>query len=62
MSVCAIVNAVFDLWSFCENKPLWKLLVDMPIDNLMKCIDFQYMSDVITEKEVLLCVYCKKKL
>ena len=30
LATAAVVNAVWDLWSKVEGKPLWKLLVDLP--------------------------------
>uniref|UniRef100_A0A8C2RQ25 Enolase C-terminal domain-containing protein n=1 Tax=Capra hircus TaxID=9925 RepID=A0A8C2RQ25_CAPHI len=35
-----------------EGKPLWKLLVDMDPQTLVSCIDFRYITDVLTEEEV----------
>uniref|UniRef100_A0A8C2RRJ4 Enolase C-terminal domain-containing protein n=1 Tax=Capra hircus TaxID=9925 RepID=A0A8C2RRJ4_CAPHI len=34
-----------------EGKPLWKLLVDMDPQTLVSCIDFRYITDVLTEEE-----------
>ena len=49
----AIVNAVWDLYAKVEGKPLWKLLVDMSPEQLVACIDFRYISDVLTPVEAL---------
>jgi L-fuconate dehydratase len=49
----AIVNAVWDLWAKSENKPLWKLIADMDSEKLVSCIDFTYITDVITPDEAL---------
>ncbi len=49
----AIVNAVWDLYAKVEQKPLWKLLADMTPEELIKCIDFTYITDVITPIEGL---------
>ncbi len=51
LATAALVNAVWDLWAKAERKPLWKLLVDMPPDQLVRCIDFQYITDALTEQE-----------
>lgn len=37
--------------SFLFFKPLWKLLVDMDPQTLVSCIDFRYITDVLTEEE-----------
>src|SRR6266568_1682162 len=47
----AIVNAVWDLYAKVEGKPLWKLLVDISPEQLVACIDFRYISDVLTPAE-----------
>lgn len=49
----AIVNAVWDLYAKVEQKPLWKLLADMSPEELIKCIDFTYITDAITPNEAL---------
>lgn len=49
----AIVNAVWDLYAKAVGKPLWKLLADMTPEELIKCIDFTYISDAITPEEGL---------
>jgi L-fuconate dehydratase len=49
----AIVNAVWDLYAKVEQKPLWKLLADMTPEELVKCIDFTYITDAITPEEAL---------
>ncbi|XP_030635855.1 mitochondrial enolase superfamily member 1 isoform X2 [Chanos chanos] len=53
LATAAVLNAVWDLWARAEGKPLWKLLVDMDPDLLIKCIDFRYISDALTEREAL---------
>uniref|UniRef100_A0AAY5EKP9 Mitochondrial enolase superfamily member 1 n=1 Tax=Electrophorus electricus TaxID=8005 RepID=A0AAY5EKP9_ELEEL len=35
------------------NWPLWKLLVDMDPRKLIRCIDFRYITDALTEQEAL---------
>ncbi len=49
----AIVNAVWDLYAKSENKPLWRLLADMSPEQLVSCVDFTYITDVITPAEAL---------
>lgn len=41
MAVAAIVNAFWDLWAKMENKPVWKLLVDMTPEQVASLIDFR---------------------
>ncbi|MRI01311.1 fuconate dehydratase [Kriegella sp. EG-1] len=49
----AVVNAVWDLYAKAEGKPLWKLLADMSPEELVKCVDFTYITDAITPVEAL---------
>jgi L-fuconate dehydratase len=49
----AVVNAVWDLWSKAAGKPLWKLVSDMSPEELVRCIDFRYITDCITPQEAL---------
>jgi L-fuconate dehydratase len=53
MATAAVVNAVWDLWAKVEGKPLWKLLADMTPEQLVSCIDFRYISDVLTPDDAL---------
>ncbi len=53
LATAAIVNAVWDLWAKVEGKPLWRLLADMSPEQLVRCIDFRYLSDALTPDEAL---------
>lgn len=49
----AIVNAVWDLYTKVEGKPLWKLIAEMSPEEIVKCVDFTYITDAITPDEAL---------
>jgi len=49
----AVVNAVWDLWSKSAGKPLWQLVSDMSPEELVRCVDFRYITDCITPQEAL---------
>lgn len=49
----AIVNAVWDLWAKIERKPVWRLVAEMSPEELVRCIDFRYITDCITPAEAL---------
>ncbi|KQW50819.1 MULTISPECIES: L-fuconate dehydratase [unclassified Roseateles] len=49
----AVVNAVWDLWAKAEGKPVWQLVADMTPAELVRCIDFRYITDCITPDEAL---------
>lgn len=53
MATAALVNAVWDLWAKVEGKPLWKLLTDMTPEELVRCLDFTYLTDVLTPEEAV---------
>jgi L-fuconate dehydratase len=53
LATAALVNAVWDLWAKVEGKPLWKLLTDMTPEELVRCLDFTYVTDVLTPEEAL---------
>ncbi|SFQ13596.1 L-fuconate dehydratase [Variovorax sp. 770b2] len=49
----AVVNAMWDLWAKSEGKPVWQLVADMSPEELVRCIDFRYITDCITPEEAL---------
>jgi L-fuconate dehydratase len=51
LATAAIVNALWDLWAKSVGKPVWKLLVDMTPEELVRCLDFSYVSDALTREE-----------
>ena len=53
MATAAVVNAVWDLWAKVEGKPLWKLLADMTPVELVRCVDFRYITDAITPQQAV---------
>lgn len=53
LATAAVVNAIWDLYAKAEEKPLWKLLADMTPEQLVSCIDFRYITDVLTPDEAL---------
>jgi len=53
LATAAVVNAVWDLWAKAEGKPVWKLLVDLSPAELVRCVDFRYITDAITPDDAL---------
>ncbi len=51
LATAAVVNAVWDLWAKTQGKPLWRLLIDMAPEEIVGCIDFRYLTDVLTPEE-----------
>src|SRR5881275_57666 len=44
LATAAVVNAVWDLYAKLEEKPLWQLVA---------CVDFRYIDDVLTPNDAL---------
>src|SRR5919197_2187435 len=53
LATAAIVNAVWDLYAKHEGKPLWKVLVDLSPEEIVRCVDFRYLTDALTPEEAL---------
>ena len=53
LATAAVVNAVWDLWAKAEGKPVWKLLSDMSPEEIVRCVDFRYITDALTPDEAL---------
>jgi L-fuconate dehydratase len=53
LAAAAVVNAVWDLYAKAEGKPLWKLLSDMPSEQIVAAAPFRYITDAITPDEAL---------
>src|SRR5256884_1317470 len=53
LATAAVVNAVWDLWAKFQGKPVWKLLVDMSPPDLVRCLDFSYVTDAVTPDEAI---------
>lgn len=53
LATAALVNAVWDLWAKVEDKPLWQLVADLTPEQVVACIDFRYLTDVIDRDRAL---------
>jgi L-fuconate dehydratase len=53
LATAALVNAVWDLWAKVEGKPLWQLLADISPEELVRCVDFRYITDALTPTEAM---------
>ena len=51
MAIGSIVNAMWDVWAKLMDKPLWKLLVDLPPEKIVQSIDWRYLQDALTPDE-----------
>lgn len=53
LAAAALINAVWDLYARVEGKPVWRLLADMSPEQIVRAIDFQYITDALTPAEAL---------
>ncbi|MDQ6434681.1 L-fuconate dehydratase [Mesorhizobium sp. LHD-90] len=49
----AVVNAVWDLLAKQSGKPVWRLVADMSPEEIVKIVDFRYLTDALTPEEAL---------
>ncbi len=49
----AVVNAVWDLWAKEAGKPVWRLVAEMSPEEIVRIVDFRYLTDAITPQEAL---------
>lgn len=49
----AVVNAVWDLWAKTLGKPVWLLVAEMSPQEIVRLIDFRYLTDALTPDEAL---------
>jgi len=53
MATGAVVNAMWDLLAKEAGKPVWQLVADMTPQEIVKLVDFRYITDVLTPQEAL---------
>jgi len=61
LATAAVVNALWDMWAKQQGKPLWRLLVDMSPEELVRCIDFRYITDALTPDEAIVLLHKRDK-
>ena len=57
MATGAVVNAVWDLLAKEAGKPVWQLVSEMSPTEILKLMDFRYITDVIMADEALDILY-----
>lgn len=53
LALASITNACFDLWAKSRGVPLWKLLLDLTPEELVKILDLSYLEEILSEKKAL---------
>ncbi|MEO9895389.1 MAG: L-fuconate dehydratase [Paracoccaceae bacterium] len=53
MAAGAVINAAWDLWAKDAGKPVWLLVSEMTPEEIVRLIDFRYLTDALTSAEAL---------
>ena len=53
LALGALVNALWDLWAKTLHKPVWRIVADMTPEEVVRCIDFRYITDALTPEEAV---------
>jgi L-fuconate dehydratase len=51
LGLAAVINAIWDLWAKLEGKPVWKLVADLPPEQIVSLIDFRHLKDALSPEE-----------
>lgn len=53
LALASITNACFDLWAKSRGLPLWKLLLDLTPEELVRVLDLSYLEEILPEEKAL---------
>ncbi len=53
LALGALTNACYDLWAKSRGVPLWRLLLDLSPEELVRTLDLSYLEDVLTHDEAV---------
>jgi L-fuconate dehydratase len=53
LALASITNACFDLWAKSRGLPLWKLLLDLTPEEVVRLLDLSYLEDTLTPEDAL---------
>jgi L-fuconate dehydratase len=53
MAAAALINAAFDLAGRVAGKPVWRLLADLPPEQIVDLVDWRYLTDALRPAEAL---------
>jgi L-fuconate dehydratase len=48
LALASITNACFDLWAKSRGVPLWKLLLDLSPEELVRVLDLSYLEEILS--------------
>jgi L-fuconate dehydratase len=61
LGLASVTNACFDLWAKKRGVPLWKLLIDLSPEELVRTLDLSYLEDELTRGEALALLKTNRK-
>src|SRR5207247_3364773 len=53
LALASITNACFDLWAKSRQVPLWKLLLSLTAEEVVRLLDLSYVENVLGEADAL---------
>ena len=53
LALASITNACFDLWARSRGIPLWKLLLDLTPEEVVRLLDLSYLEEVLSKDDAL---------
>src|SRR5258708_4990526 len=53
LGLASVTNACFDLWAKRRGVPLWKLLIDLSPEEIIRTLDLSYLEDVLPASTAL---------
>jgi L-fuconate dehydratase len=53
LALASLTNACFDLWAKSRGVPLWRLLLDLTPEEVVRTLDLSYVEDVLSEEDAL---------
>jgi L-fuconate dehydratase len=53
LALASITNACFDLWAKSREVPLWKLLLDLTPEELVRVLDLSYLEEILPKEKAL---------
>jgi len=53
LALASITNACFDLWAKARDLPLWKLLLDLTPEEVVRLLDLSYLEDVLAAEDAV---------
>ena len=53
LAAAAVINAVWDLFARIRGVPVWQLVCEMTPEQFAACVDFRYLTDVLTPAQAV---------